>query len=311
MKIFIAAFLSSIALTNAKLGGSWRDKKKEQNKPSKTEFDRESFLGNLKPADMGDFHNNAILALGDIYAEEGPANDYALMQDISGVMSSYCPRDDSLCNAFVYKSTLQEFYYANNFGPEIEYSDAFSPEIQQALEITEATIGALDEDNLDEVVNEFDVIIDDIEKMDVANQYEKDLAIASVSVAKGSSMLWHETFTNTESKMHHLVEDKIEHARRRQRKLQDEEEIFVFEVEGIFWDGLFGKGSLVRSIVLSDFKGSVDGSAGIIAEVPERPNYLWPWNWPTLSAYVAAFYAIPASVQIVFGTNSTAVLPNL
>lgn len=309
MKVSVVALLATISVTNAKLG-DWRDKKENQNKPIQTEFDRESFLETLKPSEMGEFHNNAILALGDIYEEKGPSNDYALMEDISGVMSSYCPRDDSLCNAFVYKTTLQEFYYANNKGTEIEYPEEFSPEVTQALEATESAIDALNYDNLDEVVNEFDVIINDLEQMNLSSQIEKDLAIASVSVAKGSSILWHDTFTNTESKMHHLVVDKIDEARRRRRKLQDGQ-VVVFEAEGVFWEGIFGRGSLVRSVVLSDFKGSVDGSTTLFNQVPDRPHYLWPWNWPTLSAYVAAFYAIPASVQIVFGTNSTAVLPNL
>jgi len=268
--------------------------------------DREHYLEKMKPTNVGDFHTDAFHKLGEVYSEKGPSSDFELMQNIGEVMASFCPSQDTLCDAFVYKATIEEFFVASNGGPQIEYPKGFNEDLKEALDITENMINTLNADNVYEVVDELEVIIDDIESMKSINSDEQNLAIASVSVAKESTKLWHDAMTDSDHKLHNLVMDKAKHFRR--RRLDESPELITIEFEGIYWDGLFGSGGLLQGVVKADYRGTLNGGLGLIETVPENPLLLWPWNWPILAFYVAAFHSIPASAQFIFGRNSTALL---
>lgn len=267
--------------------------------------DRDHYLENMRPANVGDFHTDAFHKLGEAYAESGPNSDFELMQDVSEVMASFCPSRDSFCDAFVYKATLEEFFVANTGGTQITYPAGFNEDVKEALDITETMIGSLSPDNVDDVVDELDIIIDDLENMKNINSDEQAIAIASVSVAKESTKLWYDVMINSEHKLHNLVMEKAEHARRRRLQEEDDTPIVTVVFEGIYWDGLFGKGGLLQGVVKADYQGTLNGGLSLLESVPDNPLLLWPWNWPILAVYVAAFHSIPASAQFIFGTNST------
>lgn len=260
--------------------------------------DREHYLENMKPATVGEFHTDAFHKLGEVYAEKGPQSDFQLMQDVSEVMASFCPSRDSFCDAFVYKATLEEFIAANTDGTQNTYPVGFNEDVKEALHITETMIDSLSANNVDDVVDELDIIINDLENMKNVDSDEQAIAIASVSVAKESTKLWYDAMTNSDNKLHNLVLEKAEHARRR-RLQEDEESILTIVFEGVYWDGLFGQGGLLQGVVKADYQGTLNGGLELLDSVPENPLLLWPWNWPILGFYVAAFHSIPASAQFM------------
>ena len=234
--------------------------------------------------------------LGEKYSENMPTTDFELMEDVSDVMASFCPREDALCDAMVYKATLEEFHAASKGEKSLNIPENLDKDLKESIELADSTIGMLGENDKDEVINMLEIIKDDIENMENVDPNEKEMAVASLSVAIGSTNLWHSVFTETDHPLHHIVAEKINERRRLQQA-------FTFEITGKYWVGI--PQMVVRSS-RADFRGAVNGGASIISSVPQNPLLIWPHNMFFSTMSVALFHSIPASVQLVFGTNSTA-----
>jgi len=304
---------TALSLANAKLGIEKSHRKLPKDETKFKKFRDDPFarfsgkfesLINLNPVNVGDVHNAVFSILGEAYTDEPPSNDFDVMNDVGEVMSSFCPRTDALCDAMVYKATLEEFSKGNRGLQEVTYPKGFNKEIQESLQIGADTIDLLNQNNKEEVADMLTVIRDDVENMQNVDQNEKALGVASLSIALGSLNLWHEVYTNEAHPLNQLVAGTIQNRRR----LDETEagDIITFEVEGTYWNGIF---QLIGRSTKADFFGSVNGGTELIASVPENPLLIWPHNIFFSLVSVSLFHAIPASAQFVFGSNSTALFP--
>jgi len=325
MRVSTFALLTTLAVSNAKLRSidSQRtlirdktekrreDKKRDERDPFKRLQER-PMLFDINPEKVGELHNEAFEKLSNKYSERLPESEFDLMSNVGEVMaSSFCPNQDSFCDSFVYKTTMDEFYSGNTGNnQEIKYPEGFNKDIKELLTVTESTIVNMNADNFEEVINELTVVMDDLQSMENVPSDQQAMAIASVSVAKGSSELWFNAYTDPNHKMHGAMTEKVNkvaHEMNRRRRLDETEAVIVVEIEGRYWDGIL---QLIVGSVLADYFGMIRGGLTVLELIPKSPNLLWPWNWPGAMLSVALFHSIPASARFALGSNQTAVFPH-
>jgi len=173
----------------------------------------------LTPRDVGAYHTDAFEKLGQIYRSNKPKSKLDTMINISNILSSYCGVGDHRCKANAHKTTLEQFYAAEQKRAETIYPSNFDETAQKSMELVLAIVRDVNENNFEESVMSLSQIREDLENMEDGNGHLAG-AIATASIAIESTTLWHGVLTNPEHNLHETVTNTLELGRNGDRRTQ-------------------------------------------------------------------------------------------
>lgn len=173
----------------------------------------------LEPRDVGAYHTDAFEKLGKIYRSNKPNSKLDTMINISNILSNYCGVGDHACQADAHKTTLEQFYVAEQQRTETIYPKDFDETAQKSMELVLAIVRDVNENNVEESIVSLSQILEDLESME-DRQGHLAGAIATASIAIESTTLWHNVLTNPEHDLHETVTDTLELRRHGDRRAQ-------------------------------------------------------------------------------------------
>jgi len=263
MKLTLAAILGSFALTSAKLGKGNR---------------------RLVAENAGAFHTDAFEQLSKKYQNKLPETQLDMMMDISEIVGSYCPEENSACRSEAFQATLDRFSKHEQKQRTDGIPSNMDPKVKKSLRKIYSIINKLDETNVDVVVEELGKVQNKISKMKNVNPTDQMVAIAAASIAQESATFWNDAYNDKNHPLSPILSEVHDSKR-------------MLQVSGnLTWEMFL---PLNRSaIVDADTKGAVEYS---ITAVNSTPNLVF--NFAELLLKLIAG-AIPASAAIALTIQS-------
>jgi len=238
----------------------------------------------LKARDVGAMHTDAFEQLANIYKDKEPESKLEVMKDVSKILEGYCGDDDLACKSLASEATLKEFHSAQKGPREIEYSDAMHNDVQTSLEKMFDTLKLIDENNLDEIIDTFDEISNEISNHDEADELSKTLGVATVSLASESLSLWHKVYTG--AKDHPMAKELTPEGRRKTQSIQEITEITNTQ--------LFGPFNIIYTIALADTSAGLSNGTNLLNAIGTNTADMI-LGWAPAMVIAVLYFAFPAS----------------
>ena len=234
-------------------------------------------------------HTDAFEQLANIYKDKEPETKLEVMKDVSKILEGYCGDDDLACKSLASEATMKEFHAAQAGPKEIKYSDAMHNDVRTLLEKMFDTLKLIDENNLEEIIDTFDEIHNEINNHDEADELSKTLGVATVSLASESVSLWHKVYTG--AKKHPLAKELTPEGRRKTQSIQ--------EITEITNNVIFGPFNIIYTTALADTSAGLSNGNNLLNAIGTNTADMI-LGWAPAIVIAVLYFAFPASVISVF-----------
>jgi len=240
----------------------------------------------LKAKDVGAMHTDAFEQLAEIYKDKSPENDLEIMMEVTKILEGYCGDDDLACKSLASEATMKEFHAGQKGKRDIKYSDAMHGDVKLSLEKMFETLKLIDDNNLDEIVDTFNEISNEISDHDEADEYSKVLGVATVSLAVESVTLWHNVHTG--SMDHPLASTLVPNTRRKLQSIQ--------EITDITNNQIFGPFNIIYEVTVADVSAGLNNGGNLLNAIGTNTADMI-LGWAPAIVISVLYFAVPASVN--------------
>lgn len=157
------------------------------------------------PSDVGVIHTEAFEALANLHSTQKPKNRTELQRNVANIMTSYlCHDGDSECKKEV-KAKNRRRFKNPVLVDEWRAPEDLDSSLKGVVESAKSIVGTLRTgDNVDDVVNGLESLEQSVNGRKDTDRLHKTVVLSGLSVAKESTKLWNDVYSNPDHALHGL-----------------------------------------------------------------------------------------------------------
>jgi len=238
----------------------------------------------LYPEDVGALHTEVFETLASMYAIKKPKSRAEMMKDSGNIVVTYCDKGDSACDAYVYKTTEEQFHISDNGSRTISYPEDFDSKLKESMDQVKSIVSSVKNVNIDDVVGELATIKRKVDDMADVKEGYKLAVLSGISVASESSKLWHNVYNDSSHSLHRIHSPSFySRGNEGDRRLEEEGDTEYYDDTDYYY------GVDILGIVFADVSAAVVAGIGAVSESPDVVSI----------AIAAVTAAIPASLSVL------------